>query len=137
MMKNHTLKHRLIQFAASTVTGALILFLLSFVQEGPPPQKGEYYLSSFFRNEVSWMALVLFAILAFAACYAWRWNAWITGFGFIAVLPILAIIEGTIYRGSHNLLPLELIYYAYFALPSLAAALLGAYLARRKYKESQ
>jgi hypothetical protein len=135
-MKNHTLRHRLMQLAASTIAGALILFLLSFVQVGAPPEKGEYFLSSFFRNELSWLAVIPMALLAFAACYFWRWNAWITGFGFIAVLPILAIIEGTIYRGSHNLLPLELIYYAYFALPSLAAALFGAYLARRKYKES-
>lgn len=136
-MKTQTRRHRFFQFAASTVSGAAILFLLSFVQNGPPPQKGEYFLSSFFRNEVSWLALVIFAIVAFAACYTLQWNAWITGFGLIAVLPILAIVESTIYRGSHNLIPFEMMLYAYFALPGLAAALLGAFLARRKYRTSQ
>jgi hypothetical protein len=136
-MKNHTLRHRLMQLAASTIAGALILFLLSFVQVGAPPEKGEYFLSSFFRNEVSWLAVIPMALLAFAACYFWRWNAWITGFGLLGIFPIAVFFEAAVYRGSHNLLPIEMIAFGIISIPNLTGALFGAYLARRKYKESQ
>ena len=136
-MKKQSLSYWLLQFVASTIAGAAILFLLRFVQTSPPPQPGEYYWSTFFRNDLSWLALLLFALLAFAACYAWQWNACITGFGLISVLPIITIVESTVYRGSHNLIPFEIIVYAFYALPGFTGALLGAYLARRKFMQRQ
>ena len=128
-------KQAFLQFSISMVTGAVLLFLLSFVQQGPPPHQGAYYVSSFFRNELSWLAMVLFAGFGFAASFFMQWNPWLTGIGLIGVLPLSAIIEGTIYRGTHNLLPFELMYYGFFAIPGLAAALAGRYFAGRRQKQ--
>jgi hypothetical protein len=45
------------------------------------------------------------------------------------------MVEGTVHRGSHNLLPLELIVVFIFSLPSVIAALLGRLLHKLRLKK--
>ena len=55
-----------------------------------------------------------------------RLSGWKIGLATMALFPIMTIIELIADSSSHNLLPIEFIFYAVFSLP----AILGAYLAQ-------
>jgi hypothetical protein len=69
-----------------------------------------------------------------AGC-VFRLNPWLTGLSLILVFPLTALTEGTVYRGSHNLIPFELGMHFLFALPAIVCAYIGGYIASRKQKE--
>jgi hypothetical protein len=62
-----------------------------------------------------------FAVKMLSASSCWR-----IGMGCMALFPLAAICEVIYDPTSHNLIPLELIFYAFYALP----AVLGAYFAQ-------
>jgi hypothetical protein len=120
------------------VSGAFILLLCSLLQEAQAPLKGEYYYSSFFRNNFILPVKALFCIAGFFAGFRYQLNPWLSGICLNAVFPMVSIIEGVAYKGSHNLIPVEFAYHLWLALPAVAAAYIGrslqGRLAKRKGK---
>ena len=54
------------------------------------------------------------------------------GGAMIVVFPLISIYEATRFKGSHNLIPFELIIFAVGAIPLVLAAWLGRKLADRR-----
>jgi hypothetical protein len=109
------------------ITGILMLFINSKIQQTAIPQPGEYYYSNFLRNNYSYISGSLLFLTGLISGYYFKSNPWVTGISLIAIFPITAIYEATIYRGSHNLIPLELAVHFLFALPAVIGAYLGRY----------
>jgi hypothetical protein len=90
--------------------------------------QGEYYYSTFFRNNYTLLAKALFFITGLLAGYFYRLNAWYSGICLNLIFPLTTIIEGTAYRGSHNLMPIEFAFHLWFALPSVIAVYIGRFI---------
>ena len=108
------------------VAGACIMAITLMVQHRPEPPAGEYHWSTLLRNNFGWLAITLQMIVAFVLGYYFRANAILTGICLIASLPVVAIWEATVYRGSHNLIPFEFAMYLAYALPAMAATFAGS-----------
>jgi hypothetical protein len=80
------------------------------------------------RNNYSYISGSLFFLTGLISGYYFKSNPWVTGISLISIFPITAIYEATIYRGSHNLIPLELAVHFLFALPAVIGAYLGRYI---------
>lgn len=113
------------------IVGALIIVLCSFIQKGPALPKGEYYYSTFFMKNFTLLAKILFMIAGFAAGYIYGLNPWLVGISLNLIFPLTSIIEGIIYKGSHNLIPIEFAFQFWFALPSIIAAFVGRFIFRQ------
>jgi cation transporter-like permease len=60
-----------------------------------------------------------------------RTSAVLIGLSMAAVFPAMAVYEATRYRGSHNLIPFELLAAAFCTVPLMFAAWFGRVMARR------
>ena len=120
-----------IKYLSLFIVGALIIFLCSFIQKVPALPKGEYYYSTFFMKKFTLLANILFIIAGFAAGYIYQLNPWLVGISLNLIFPLTSIIEGIMYKGSHNLIPLELAFQFWFALPSIIAAFVGRFIFRQ------
>lgn len=98
------------------------------------PLRGEYFYSSFFRNNYTYYTAIAYFVLGGAACYFFSLRPWFCGMALLLVFPIASLYEATVYRGSHNLIPLELLVYFFYALPAVAGAYLGRYLSGTRKK---
>jgi len=112
-------------------TGILLLVLCSTIQHTKARQPGEYYYSSFLRNNYTVLSACLFLIVGLGIGYFFKLNPWFSGICLILIFPIVRFYEATIYRGSHNLIPLELIVYFLFALPGILGVYLGNFIFKR------
>lgn len=108
--------------------GILILFVNNKIKHTIIPQPGEYYYSNFLRSNYSYIFGSLLFGAGIISGYYFNSNPWVTGISLIAVFPITAIYEATIYRGSHNLIPVELAVHILFALPAIIGAYIGRYV---------
>jgi hypothetical protein len=113
--------------------GAVIIPICSFFQQTQPAPKGEYHFSMFLRNNLTVLAWIVYAIAGFAGGYFLRTihPVWI-GVLLFLIFPLVSIIEGIVYRGSHNLLPAEFIMHFVYSLPSALAAFAGRLLSRKR-----
>ena len=127
---------RIGQFLAASISGLILIYIISLFQNIDPPAKGEYFYSQFFRSHYTWIAMLLFMGVAFIAAYVFTINPWLTGFSLLIFFPVTAILESAIYRGSHNLIPFEfmmhLVFMAPVALSALAGQQLKRYIIRKK-----
>lgn len=130
MTTNKTV-NTILQLLLLGTIGFLLLLLCNTVQHTPSPAPGEYHYSNLLRNNFKLLAIILFTATGLATGYFFRLNAWLTGFGLILIFPLTAIIEGTVYKGSHNLIPFEMVIFAVYALPAIAAAFAGKLLAQK------
>ncbi|MBI5574446.1 MAG: hypothetical protein HY919_07845 [Elusimicrobia bacterium] len=55
----------------------------------------------------------------------------IAGLSTMSFFPIFTIIEGSIFPGTHNLLPFELLFYLIATLPGMIGAVLGNFLYKK------
>lgn len=108
--------------------GLLIILLSSEIQEVAPPQTGEYYYSSFLRNNYTILTAIIFLIFGLIIGYYFKLNPWLSGILLISIYPITTVYEATIYRGSHNLIPFELVIYILWSIPSIAGIYLGRFI---------
>jgi hypothetical protein len=131
---NHSRRTRIGSYLALAALGLGIVCFCSLILPAAPPRPGEYYYTYFFRNNFSLLVKGLFVLIAFLAGYLFRLNPWLTGICLIASFPLTALIEAALYRGSHNLIPFELAYHLWLALPSILAAYGGRYVSRRNQK---
>lgn len=91
------------------VLGLGLILLASNLQSVPPPQPGEYHYPSFLRFNFTWITASLFAVVGGAIDFLFRPNPWLAGVSLVFIYPLTALYEATVYRGSHNLIPFELI----------------------------
>jgi hypothetical protein len=93
---------------------------------------GEYHYSHFLmKNYLTIPTATIFFLVSIAIGYYWRLNPWLSGFCLFFILPLTSIIEGSVYRGSHNLIPFEFIIFFIFSLP----AVIGVYIGRISFKQ--
>ena len=92
---------------------------------------GEYHYSHFLmKNYLTIPAATIFFIVSVAIGYYWRLNPWLSGLCLFFILPLTSVIEASVYRGSHNLIPFEFIGFFIFSLPSVIGVYIG-----RNYKQ--
>jgi hypothetical protein len=77
------------------------------------------------------MTAILFLLTGITVGLKTRLSPWLTGIALISVLPVLAIIESLVFRGTHNLIPFEMIMYFLWSLPAIA----GVYVGRLMYNK--
>lgn len=117
---------------AIVIIGALIIPACSLLQTVPPPRQGEYYYSMFLRNNLTLFASIMLVLAGFIAGYYTTLHPLLIGLLLFLIFPITILIEGTIHRGSHNLLPFELLAVFLLSLPSAMAAFLGRFVCKQR-----
>lgn len=123
---------RLLKFFILMLLGLGLILLASALQDVRPPQAGEYHYSSFLRYNYTWLTGVLFLLTGLAIGYRFRPNPWRAGIALIFIFPLVAMYEATVYRGSHNLIPLEFVIYFLFSLPAVAGLYAGKWMFHRQ-----
>lgn len=111
--------------------GVLIILLCSLIQHVPVPIKGEYYYSSFLRNNYTLLSNICFFITGFLGGYYYKLNPWYSGICLFLIFPSISIIEAVVYKGSHNLIPFEFVFHFLMALPTVIAVYLGGFVNRK------
>ena len=127
-----------VSILSSFVAGILCLAVnqLIFSPGFPPP--GEYYWMHLAAQNYTPFSCVLMSISGFLIAFGVGGNPFLIGFGALAILPVIALPD--VCRGSHHLLPFELVFdlayggvYAIYCSPVIGGALLG-WLINRCYK---
>lgn len=121
----------LFKYILIVIIGLLVLVICSFIQGEPEPQTGEYYYSSFLRNNYTFLSALLFLLTGILIGYFFKLNPWFSGIALILIFPLVSFYEATVYRGSHNLIPFELIIHFLFALPGVVGAFIGKLIFNR------
>ena len=122
---------RLAKYILLIFIGLLLVILSSRIQHVKPPQTGEYYYSSFLRNNYTVFTACIFLIVGLIIGYYFKLNPWLSGISLILIFPITAFYEATVYRGSHNLIPFELVIYLLWSVPAIAGIYLGRFISHR------
>lgn len=117
--------HKLISAMLLILLGTLIMISLLYFQGIPSPTPGEYYYSLQLRQNFTWIAIVIYSITGFIVGYFLELNCFLIGLCLISIFPITSMIEATIYRGSHNLIPFEFAVFFAYGLPAIIAAFVG------------
>src|SRR4051812_10780460 len=97
--------------------GILVILLTNALFAPAKTVAGEYHYSTILRSNYGVFANVLFGAAGFFAGYLFGKNPWLIGICLWLVYPITALIEATVYRGSHNLIPFELAMFFLMSLP--------------------
>jgi len=117
----------------------VVLIILSNLLFGPrvivkTKPGDEYYFSSLLNSNYRYATTILFFIGGLVVGYFWRLSPWLTGVCLIAIFPLTSVAEGTIYKGSHNLIPFEFIIYFVFALPAIIGVYVGKFVLSKTTK---
>jgi len=110
------------------IIGILIILLCSLMQHVSRPIKGEYYYSSFLRNNYTLLSNIFFFITGFFGRYYFKLNPWFSAICLFLIFPLTSIIEGGVYKGSHNLIPFEFVIHFLMALPTVLAVYIGRFV---------
>ena len=73
-------------------------------------------------NGISIWSVFLLAISGFIISLFSKIEGWKIGLSTMALFPIMSILEMIVDTSSHNLFPLEFIFYAVLAIPSIVVA---------------
>jgi hypothetical protein len=121
-------KPKIFQYLLLPVIGLLVILVCSIVQHGEAPSQGEYYYSSFLRNNYTLTAGIIFFIIGLAVGYYLNLNPWLSGLGLVLIFPVTSLAEAIMYKGSHNLIPFELAVHFLYALASIIAVFTGRFI---------
>lgn len=124
-------RYQWLSYPLLSLAGIVILSLSSLIQHTPAAEKGEYFYSQFFRYNLTYFVHVIFFIAGLLIGFFTNLRPVAAGISLFIVFPLTSIAEATVYRGSHNLIPLEMIVYFLLALPSVIAIFIGRYFKRR------
>lgn len=111
--------------------GFLLVLLCSTIQEVPPPPTGEYYYSGFLRNNYTVLTASIFLIVGLLIGRYFKLNPSLSGISLMLIYPITTFFEATVYKGSHNLIPFELLVYLLWSIPAIAGNYIGRYVSHR------
>ena len=122
---------QVLKYIVLIFAGILLVLFCSTIQHAALSQPGEYYYSGFLRNNYTVICASLFFIIGIVVGYFFRLNPWFSGLSLIFIYPMVSFYEATVYRGSHNLIPFELVVYFLFSLPGVFGVYLGRYVLRK------
>ncbi len=126
-----------IKYLLLIIVGFIVILISSLFQYATLV-KGEYHYSKFLQeNYPTIPSVIIFIIIGFSVGYFWRLNPWITGFCLFFIFPLTSLLEGAVYRGSHNLLPFEFAYFFVYSLPSIIAAYIGIFIFKQVEKRRE
>lgn len=94
-------------------------------------------MTDLIKVNFTWSTAVVFAVAAAAISHVSRANPFVIAAGMILMFPIATFYEGTVYRGSHNLLPFEFFLWAVYAVPALLGALIESAVRRGAEKPTE
>jgi hypothetical protein len=121
----------------AAAAGMLALALQFWVFSSALPQRGEYFLTELARGQVGVVSIPVMIAVAFVLGFFARTSAVLIGLSMAAVFPAIAVYEATRYRGSHNLIPFELLAVAVCTVPLMLVAWFGRVMARRAGRDPQ
>jgi hypothetical protein len=119
------------EFVISVFVGILWLAIHQMLFSPPLPPHDEYFWSKLALQNYTLSTCVLVSISALLIAYKMEGNPVVVGFGTVAIFPIIVFIEAAVYRGSHNLIPFELIVYAAYGFFPICGAGLGWVIRKR------
>lgn len=119
-----------LQYFSLVITGLIIIFFCSLIQHVVIPMEQRDF-SHFLNYNFTKTAAIVFFITGFLIGNLSQLNPCYTGICLFLVFPLTSLIEGTINKGSHNLIPFEFIMYFMYALPSIIAAFMGRFIRRQ------
>ncbi|RZJ31629.1 MAG: hypothetical protein EOO48_01545 [Flavobacterium sp.] len=122
---------KILKYGMLTIIGFLIIIIGSRIQQTGSTKTGEYYYSSFLNNNYTVFTGSLFCVAGILTGYFFKLNPWLAGLALILIFPLVSFYEATVYRGSHNLIPFELVMYFLYSLPAIVGAYLGKIIANR------
>lgn len=115
----------LLQLLGLTILGWLVLYCCSFIQTGAPLKTSDYYYTGFLKSQHTILGIIALGIVAGLMGYFTEWNPLQIGIGLVLIFPVAMFYEISIYKGSHNLFPLEVAVYLLYSLPNILAAYIG------------
>jgi hypothetical protein len=127
----------LLKYAMLIVVGIALILFASMLQTVTAPSPGEYYYSDFLRNNYTLLAGGLFFGAGILIGFFLKLNPWLAGIALIAALPLASFYEASVYKGSHNLIPFELIIYFLFSVPAITGVYIGRYFSLRRNKQKE
>jgi hypothetical protein len=128
---------KLLKYLLLLVAGLIIILCCSLFQD-IDPVVGEYHYSRFLQgNYFTIPAVTIFFIIGLGVGYFWKLNPWLTGLCLFFIFPLTSIIEATVYKGSHNLIPFEFIFFFLFAMPSIVAVYIGSFIFKQAAKRKE
>lgn len=129
------MKQKWILYLLTAVLGVLSILLPVFFQAGL--KHYESTLFSLIRDGVEGISMWSFALL-FSTGFVMRFytnlSGWKIGLATMALFPVMAILELIVDSTSHNLLPIEIIMYAIYAIPAIIGAYMGQGVQRIRNK---
>lgn len=118
------------------VISITILYVSSQIQNIRISTLNEYYYTKSLRSSYTIFVASLFFIISFISGFLYKVNPWIVGISMNSIFLLATFYEMTVFKGSHNLLPAELVIYFFFSLPSILGSYLGLYINRINPKRS-
>ncbi len=118
------------------LAGTAIILLVSKVQPHTTPDPGEYYYSNTLRTGYTVWTAIIFFVAGIIVGVISKLNPWLAGLSLIFIFPLVTLYEGTIYRGSHNLLPFELVIFFVFALPCVIGVYAGKFIRNKSFNKA-
>ena len=112
------------------VISITILYVSSQIQNIRISTLNEYYYNKSLRFSYTIFVASLFFIISFISGFLYKVNPWIVGISMNSIFLLATFYEMTVFKGSHNLLPAELVIYFFFSLPSILGSYLGLYINR-------
>lgn len=112
------------------VISITILYVSSQIQNIRKSTLNEYYYTKSLRSSYTIFVASLFFIISFISGFLYKVNPWIVGISMNSIFLIATFYEMTVFKGSHNLLPAELVIYFFFSLPSILGSYLGLHINR-------
>jgi hypothetical protein len=112
------------------VISITILYVSSQIQNIRKSTLNEYYYTKSLRSSYTIFVASLFFIISFISGFLYKVNPWIVGISMNSIFLLATFYEMTVFKGSHNLLPAELVIYFFFSLPSILGSYLGLYINR-------
>jgi hypothetical protein len=127
---------RLFKYLFLVIISAGILLICGLFRKGPLVE-GEYRYSDFIQTSYYTLpAIAGFFITGYVAGYYWNLNPWLSGLCLFFIFPLTAIIEGTVYPGSHSLIPFEFVFFFGFSIPSILAVYWGRHTFKQREKQT-
>ncbi len=119
-----------IKYLLLFLVGSLLFFIISRFQHNAV-NAGEYYYSTIARNSYTIFSGALLFVIGIGVGYFWKLNPFYAAFCLILIFPLITFYEGTVYRGSHNLLPFELVTFLFFAVPAIVGVYIGGFISKK------
>ncbi|TBX68690.1 hypothetical protein EZL74_07805 [Flavobacterium silvisoli] len=113
------------------ILGFLVMYVCKSLQHLPPSEGVEYRYSSLLKNNYTLLSAFIFMVIGLGAGFFYKLNPWYAGFSLILIFPLVSLFEGTVYRGSHNLIPFEFAMHFFMSLPAVGGVYLGRILNRK------